>query len=42
MLLLRVEVQMCAVDLIESPQKVLGGAIDVVASRVIWEIIAEG
>lgn len=33
---------MCPVDLVESPEKVLCGAIDIVAPRIVWEVVAEG
>ena len=36
--LLGIQVQMCSVDLIESPQEIFGSSIDVISSRVIWEI----
>ncbi len=32
---------MCAVDLVEPPEKVLGGSIDVVAAGVVGEVVAE-
>jgi len=40
--LLRIQVQVGAVDLIESPQQVLGSAIYIVATGVIWKVVAEG
>lgn len=39
--LLRVQVQVCSVDLVEPPQQVLGGAIDIIPTRVIWKVIAK-
>lgn len=39
--LLRIEIQMCPVDLIKSPQKVFGRLVDVVAARVVWEVVAQ-
>lgn len=32
---------MCSVDLVEPPQQVLGGAIDIIPTRVIWKVIAK-
>jgi hypothetical protein len=32
---------MGSVDLVETPQQVLGSAIDVVPARVVWEIVAQ-
>lgn len=32
---------MRSVDLVKPPQQVLGGAIDIVASRIVWKVIAE-
>lgn len=40
--LLRIQVQVGTVDLIESPQQVLGSAIYIVATGVIWKVVAEG
>lgn len=39
---LGIQVQVCTVDLIESPQQVLGSAIYVVATGIIWKVVAEG
>lgn len=39
--LLRVEIQVCPVYLIKSPQQIFGRTVDVVTTRVIWEIVAE-
>ena len=38
---LRVEVEICTVDLIESPEQVLGRSVHIIATRVIGEIVAE-
>lgn len=32
---------MRAIDLIESPQEILRGSIDVVTARVVWEVVAQ-
>lgn len=32
---------MCAVDLVKSPQKVFGGTVDIVAARVVGEVVAQ-
>lgn len=32
---------MCAIHLVESPKKVLGRAVDIIATRVIWEVVAQ-
>lgn len=32
---------MCAVDLVEAPEQVLGRAVDVVAAGVVWEVLVE-
>jgi hypothetical protein len=39
--ILGVQVQMGSVDLVESPEEVLGGLVDVVATRVIGEVVAK-
>ena len=39
--LLRVEVQVCAVDLVESPEQVLCSAVDVVSARIVWKVVCE-
>ena len=39
--LLRVEIQMCPIHLIESPQEILGSTINVVATRIIREVVAQ-
>ncbi len=38
---LRVEVEICTVDLIESPEQVLGRSVHIIATRVVGEIVAE-
>jgi hypothetical protein len=40
-ILLGVEVEMCSVDLVESPEKIFGGSVDIISSRVIREIVAQ-
>ena len=40
--ILRIEVQVSSVDLIESPQQVLRRSVHVVPTRVVREVIAEG
>ena len=40
--LLRVDVQMCPIDLVESPVNVLDGSGRVVAAGIIGEVVAEG
>jgi len=37
--LLRVEIEMCAIDLVESPEQVFGCAVDVVTARVVREVV---
>ena len=39
--ILRVEIQMSSVNLVESPQQVLGSFVDIVASRVVREIVPQ-
>lgn len=39
--LLRVKIQMCPIDLIESPKQVLRCSVDVVATRVIWKVVSQ-
>lgn len=39
--LLWVEIQVCAVHLIESPKKILGCSVYIVAARVVWEVVAQ-
>lgn len=39
--LLRVEIEIRSVDLVESPQQVFRSSVHVVAARVVWKIIAE-
>jgi hypothetical protein len=39
--ILRIQVEMCAIDLVESPEQVLGGAVDIVAARVVGEVVAQ-
>jgi hypothetical protein len=41
-ILLRVEVEMCSVDLVKSPEQIFGGSVDIISSRVIREIVAQG
>lgn len=36
-----IEIEVRAVDLIEPPEEVLGGTIDVIASGVVGEVVAE-
>ena len=40
-ILLRVEVEMCSVDLVESPEEVFRSSVDIIATRVIREVVAE-
>ena len=39
--LLRIEVQMCSVHLVESPEEVLGCTVDVVAVGIVGEVIVQ-
>jgi hypothetical protein len=39
--LLRIEVQVCSIDLIESPQQVLCCSIDIVSARIIREVVSQ-
>lgn len=39
--LLRVEIQLGSVHLIEPPEKVFCGSVDIVATRIIWKIISQ-
>lgn len=39
--ILRVQLEMRPVDLVESPEKILGGSIDVVTTRIIREIFVQ-
>lgn len=39
--LLRIQIKMCSVDLIESPKKVLGSTIDVGATTVVREVVLQ-
>lgn len=39
--ILRIQVEVGPVDLIESPQKVLGGTVDIVSTRVIGEVVGQ-
>lgn len=39
--LLRIEVEICTVDLIESPEQVFGRSIHIIATRVVGEVVAE-
>lgn len=32
---------MCSVDLIKPPQEVFGRLVDVVAPRIVWEVVAK-
>jgi hypothetical protein len=32
---------MCSIDLVESPEQVLGSAVDIVAARVVGEVVAQ-
>ena len=32
---------MCTVDLVEAPQKIFGSSINVVAARVVWEVLPQ-
>lgn len=38
---LGIKIQMSPVDLVEPPQKIFGGAIDVVAAQIIGKVIAQ-
>lgn len=40
--LLWIEVEVCSIHLVESPKEILGGTIYIIATGVIWEIIAQG
>ncbi len=40
--LLWVEVQVSPVDLVEPPEQIFGCLVDIVATRVVWEVIPEG
>jgi hypothetical protein len=39
--LLWVEIQVCTIHLVESPEKILGRSVHIVAARVIWEVVAQ-
>ena len=39
--LLWIEIEMSAIDLVESPEQVFRCTIDIIAARVIWKVIAE-
>lgn len=39
--LLRVEVKVRSIHLVKSPEKVFRGAINVVSTRIIWEVVAK-
>jgi len=39
--LLRVEVQVSPVDLVKSPEQILGSLVNIVSTRIVWEIVAE-
>lgn len=32
---------MCAVDLVEAPEQILGCSVHVIATRVVWEVFGE-
>ena len=36
-----VEVQVCPVDLVEAPEQILGGLVDIAPSRVVGEIVSQ-
>lgn len=36
-----VQVQVCSIHLVESPEKVLRGTVHIVAARVIGEVVAQ-
>jgi hypothetical protein len=40
-ILLRIQIKVCAVDLVESPEQVLCSTIDIVAARVVREVVAQ-
>jgi hypothetical protein len=40
--ILRIEVKMGTIDLIKPPKKVLGGPVNVVAARIVREIVGQG
>jgi hypothetical protein len=31
---------MCSINLVESPEQILGSAVDIVATRVVGEVVA--
>lgn len=37
--LLRIQVQVCPVDLVKAPEQILGSLVDVVAARIVGEVI---
>lgn len=39
--LLRVEIKMCSVHLVEPPQEIFGRSVDIVTSGIVWEIICK-
>ena len=39
--LLRIEVQVCAIDLIKPPEEIFGSSVGIVASRIVGEVAAE-
>jgi hypothetical protein len=38
--LLRIQVQMRPVHLVEAPEEILCSSVDIVSSRIIWEVVA--
>lgn len=38
--LLRIQIQVCAVYLVEAPEQVFSGSVDIVATRVVGKIIS--
>jgi hypothetical protein len=39
--ILRVEVEVCSVDLVEPPKKILCGTIHVISTRVVGEVVSK-
>lgn len=39
--ILRVEIKVGSVDLVEPPKQIFSGSIDIISTGVIWEVIAE-
>ena len=39
MVLLRVEIEVCSVHLVEPPQKIFRRPVDIVTSGIVWEVV---